>query len=151
MQDFFTNLLLAVVTAVVPVISAFFVSYIKRARDKAVAGTENIKQQGYIREIMNAIADAVAATSQTYVDTLKQQGKFTPEAQREAASKALKTCMSLVSPAAIAFIEFEYGEAEEYLSARIEAEVRKQKFEQPAMIALPVRAEGIADTDVVDL
>ena len=151
LQDFFTSLLLAVISAAVPVIAAFFVSYIKKAKENIAASTDDIKMQGYLEEIMNAISDAVAATSQTYVDALKKQGSFTLEAQKEAASKALTACVATISPAATAFIEAVYGNAKAYLMNKIEAEVRRQKFEQPATLALPAVAEleSIPDTTTI--
>lgn len=148
MKELLMNLLLAVVTAAVPVITTCAVSLINKAKENATADTDDIKKQGYIKEIATAISDAVAATSQTYVDALKQAGKFTKEEQEEAAKKALNACIASISPAAMAFIEAAYGDIKEYLATKIEAEVRKQKNEAPATIALPVMASA-ADTTTV--
>ena len=148
MKEMLLDLLLAVISAAVPVLTAYAVGYIKQAGKHAQANTDNIKAQGYIKEITDAIADAVAATSQTYVDALKQAGKFTPEAQAEAAKKALNACLASISPAAMAFIEGIYGDVKDYLTNKIEAEVRKQKNEAPATLALPVM-ESTADTTAI--
>lgn len=146
-QEFLFTLLAAVVTAGVPVISAYIVSGIKKVAENAKADTDNIKVQGYIEEIATAISDAVAATSQTYVDALKQAGKFDLEAQKEAAQKALTACIASISPAAQEFIEDAYGDLKEYLSTKIEAEVRKQKL----TTGVPVTSvmESTADTTAV--
>ena len=148
MKEMLLDLLLAVTAAAVPVLTAYAVGYIKQAGKHAQANTDNIKAQGYIKEITDAIADAVAATSQTYVDALKQAGKFTPEAQAEAAKKALNACLASISPAAMEFIEGIYGDVKDYLTNKIEAEVRKQKNEAPATLALPVM-ESTADTTAI--
>lgn len=148
MKELLVDLLLAVVTAAVPVITAYAVSFINKAKENAVADTDDVKKQSYIKEIADAISDAVAATSQTYVDALKQAGKFTKEAQEEAAKKALNACIASISPAATEFVETAYGDIKEYLATKIEAEVRKQKNEAPATIALPVM-ESTADTTTV--
>lgn len=129
MNEFLSELLIAVVTAAVPVVSAYLVAFINRLRKQAVEQTENTKRQSYITEIANAVAVAVAATSQTYVDALKTSGSFTVEAQKEAAQKALTACVAAISPAAQSFIASAYGDLTEYLTNRIEAEVRKQKLE----------------------
>lgn len=146
-QEFLMTLLAAITTAAVPVVSTFIVSAMKRAAENAKADTDNIKVQGYIEEIATAISDAVAATSQTYVDALKQAGKFDLEAQKEAAKKALTACIASISPAAQEFIEDAYGDLKEYLSTKIEAEVRKQKL----TTGVPVTAvmESTADTTAV--
>ena len=129
MNEFLSELLIAVITAAVPVLSAFLIAFIKKAAVQAAEQTESIKCQGYITEIANAVSVAVAATSQTYVDALKKSGSFTVEAQKEAAQKALTACVASISPAAQTFISTVYGDLTEYLTNRIEAEVRKQKLE----------------------
>lgn len=146
-QDFLFTLLTAVITAGVPVVSAYIVSSLKKAAENAKTDTDNITAQRYIEEIATAISDAVAATSQTYVDALKQAGKFDLEAQKEAAQKALTACIASISPAAQEFIEDAYGDLKEYLSTKIEAEVRKQKI----AVGTPVTAvvESTADTTAV--
>lgn len=146
-QEFLMTLLAAVITAGVPVVSAYIVSAVKKAAENAKADTDNITAQRYIEEIATAISDAVAATSQTYVDALKQAGKFDLSAQKEAAQKALTACIAAISPAAQEFIEDAYGDLKEYLSTKIEAEVRKQKL----TVGTPVAAvmESTADTTAV--
>lgn len=127
MNEVLTNILLAVISAAVPTLTVYAVSLIAKARDKAIAQTDNIKQQTYITEIADAISAAVAATSQTYVDALKKAGNFDLDAQREAASMALSACLLAISPSAKEFIESAYGDLTDYLLNRIEAEVRVQK------------------------
>ena len=96
MNEFLSELLMTVITAAVPVLSAYAITLIRKARDKAAAQTDSIKQQDYISEIADAISVAVATTSQTYVDALKKTGSFTKEAQAEAAQKALTTCIASI-------------------------------------------------------
>lgn len=148
MQEFLSNLLTAVITAAVPVVAAYIIALVKKAGDNATAETEDIKAQGYIREIVNAVADAVAATSQTYVDALKNAGEFTAEAQKEALQKALTACIASISPAAQAFIEAVYGDLKEYLTNKIEAEVRKQKLETPVATGVAVLESGTDTTAI---
>ena len=129
MQEFLRDSFLAVITAAVPVLTAYIIIFIRKAGDNAAANAESVKLKTYITEAAEAIAAAVAATNQTYVDSLKSAGKFDADAQREAAQKALEACLTSISPAAQSFIEAAYGDIREYLKTRIEAEVRKQKSE----------------------
>lgn len=128
MKEIIMDLLLAVVTAAVPVLTAYLVRYIKSAKDNIIAGTDDARQAWYIQEIADAISAAVSATNQTYVDALKEAGKFDKDAQIEAAKRALAACLASISPAAKELIEKLYGDIHEYLSTRIEAEVRNQKL-----------------------
>lgn len=142
MQEFLKELLFAVIAAAVPVLTAYTVVLIRKVGDSAAANTESTKAKTYITEATEAIAAAVAATNQTYVDALKNAGKFDAEAQKEAAQKALAACLMSISPAAQEFIERAYGDIKEYLTTRIEAEVRKQKNEEPLTLGLPVAFTG---------
>ena len=76
MQDLIRELLLAVVTVCLPIITAYVVKAIKKLGDNAAADTEDLKISGYIDEITQAITQAVSATSQTYVDALKGEGRI---------------------------------------------------------------------------
>lgn len=142
MQEFLKELFFAVVTAAVPVLTAYIVVLIRKVGDNAAASAESTKAKTYITEATEAIAAAVAATNQTYVDALKHAGKFDGDAQKEAAQKALEACLASISPAAQSFIEAAYGDIREYLTTRIEAEVRKQKNEAPLTLGLPVAFTG---------
>ena len=129
MQEFLKDIFLAVLTAAVPVLTAYIIVLIRQVGGSAAANTESVTARTYITEGAEAIAAAVAATNQTYVDSLKNAGRFDWDAQKEAAQKALEACLASISPAARSFIEAAYGDVREYLTTRIEAEVRKQKNE----------------------
>ena len=141
MQEFLKELFFAVITAAVPVLTAYIVVLIRKVGENAAANTESIQAKTYITEATEAIAAAVAATNQTYVDALKNAGKFDAEAQEEFAKKALTACLQSISPAAQGFIESAYGDIREYLMTRIEAEVRSQKSKAPLTLSGPVFGE----------
>ena len=137
MKDFITQLMFAVITAAVPVLTVYFVRFIGAMKDKALAQTDSTKQQWYIEEAAQAVSEAVSAVNQTFVDALKKAGTFDLAAQKEAAQKALAAALASISPAAKEFIEHLYGDLTEYLSTKIEAEVRRQKVEAPAPSLVP--------------
>lgn len=137
MNEFLTNLAMTVVTAAVPILTAYAVSLISKIKDKTIAQTDSLKQQAYITEIADAVSAAVAATSQTYVDALKRAGSFDLEAQKQAAAMALSACISAISPAAKDFIVAAYGDLTEYLTNKIEAEVRSQKNGETLLVGIP--------------
>ena len=144
MQEFLKSILFAVITATCPVLTAYLVALIRRLGDSTAANAESVKAKTYITEAAKAIADAVAATNQTYVDALKSAGTFDGEAQKQAAEKALAACLVSISPAAKGFIEAAYGDIREYLTTRIEAEVRRQKNEAALAMAGGVVSAGVA-------
>lgn len=127
MNEAVFNLLMTVITAASTALTAYVIAYIKKKGEQAAAQTDSIKQQNAIKEITDAVSIAVSATSQTYVDALKKAGSFDAEAQKKALLTSLNACIKALSPAAKAFIETAYGDLTEYLTGRIEAEVRAQK------------------------
>ena len=78
-------------------------------------------------EIADAVADAVEATFQTYVDDLKAQGAFDEAAQKEALKRAVAACIASLSQSAKDYITEASGSLNAYLEPKIEAEVRRQK------------------------
>lgn len=146
-MDIIKEILLAIVTVCVPILSTYGVKLIKRLADKATAETDSALIQGYIEEIAEAISTAVSNTNQTYVDSLKAAGAFTAEAQKEALQKSLTTAAAILSTEAAEFIEEVYGDVTAYLTVRIEAEVREQKLSTG--VAVTSTLESTADTTTV--
>ena len=127
MNEVVFNLLMTVITAASTALTAYAIAFIKKKGEQAAAQTDSIKKQDAIEEITDAVSTAVSATSQTYVDALKAAGSFDAEAQKQALLMSLTACIKALSPAAKTFIETAYGDLTEYLTGRIEAEVRAQK------------------------
>lgn len=128
MNEFLSNLLIAVVTAAVPVLTGYGIALMRKLAANAKANASSTEGKDIINEVTNAVADAVAATSQTYVDALKNAGSFTKEAQQEAAQKALDACIAALTPAAKDALTSICGDLNAYLTTKIEAEVRNQKL-----------------------
>lgn len=147
MQEFLKELFFAVITAAVPVLTAYIVVLIRKVGENAAANTESIQAKTYITEATEAIAAAVAATNQTYVDALKNAGKFDAEAQEEFAKKALTACLQSISPAAQRFIESAYDGIREYLTTRIEAKMRKQKGDAALALSVPMLGELVSTVE----
>lgn len=76
-----------------------------------------------------AVTTAVTYVSQTYVDALKKNGKFTPENQKVALDLAVDQAKKLLTAEAKDFLSAAYGSLNDYLVSRAEAEVRRQKME----------------------
>lgn len=123
MKDILLEILTAVVIAVVPILVPYIIKFINSMAGKF----ENEIASKYVDEIANVVSDAVAATSQTYVDTLKAAGKFNEEAHKKAAEMALTACLESLSPNCKEFLDTAYDDITAYLMNKIESEVRNQK------------------------
>lgn len=148
MNEAVFNLLMAVLTAAVTVLSAFVAAFVKKKGEQAAAETNSTLLKDVIEEVTGIVDIAVSAVSQTYVDELKKAGSFDAEAQKQALAMALAACIKAISPAAKAFIEETYGDLTEYLTTYIEAAVRRQKLSTSTAAAALESASSANATSV---
>ena len=81
----------------------------------------------YIEMLGQTVTDCVLATSQTYVDSLKKQGKFDAEAQKKAFEMSYNAVLQVLSEDAKAYLTTIYGDLNAYIIQLIEAEVNRNK------------------------
>lgn len=127
MREFLFTLLQAVATAAIPVCAAFLVQFLRKKSEQIGAQTDNMELKELLDEVTDAVSTAVTYTSQTYVDALKKEGIFDVEAQKTALETSLKMAISLLSESARSALATIYGNLDDYLVSKIEAEVRNQK------------------------
>lgn len=82
---------------------------------------------GYIDSAQAVVENVVLAVNQTYVDTLKQSGSFTVDAQAEAKDKAIKMAKEMLSKESKEAITVLYNDLDKYLSVVIESIVKQNK------------------------
>ncbi|WP_217958716.1 hypothetical protein [Acutalibacter muris] len=128
MNEFLATLLQAVLVAAVPVCAAFIGKGLKALAAYLGQKSESDAARKYLEAAADAISTAVAYTSQVYVDKLKETGQFTKENQQEALGIAVAQAKNLLTAEAITYLQTAYGDLNEYLKSRIEAEVRNQKM-----------------------
>ena len=109
------------------VLTTFLVRYIN-AKMKVLADTTNDeKQKKYIEMLNNTITDCVIATTQTYVDTLKKQGKFDKEAQEQAFLMTFNAVSSLLTEESKKYLNEAIEDLDLYIKQKIESEVNINK------------------------
>lgn len=133
MNEFFSTLLQAVLVAAVPVIAAFASKGFVALAQYLGVKVENATFAKYADQIAKAVSTAVIYVAQTYVDELKKSGTFTEENQKIAMQKALEVAKKQLTQEALEFIEITYGDITEYLTSKLEAEVKIQKI-TPAVL-----------------
>lgn len=96
---------------------------------------DGLKQQAanelsrkYLDMLNLTIQNAVLATTQTYVDSLKAQGKFDAEAQKIAFKMTYDAVVKVLSDDAIKYITAAIGDLDSYITTQIEASVRLAKI-----------------------
>lgn len=81
----------------------------------------------YLSMLESTITSCVLATNQTYVESLKKQGKFDAEAQKIAFDKTFSAVITILSDDAYDYLAEAMGDLEDYITNRIEANVNMSK------------------------
>ena len=127
MEDLLTTLLQAVITVATPIVAAYLVKALNAKAEELTERTQNEVAAKYIKKGEEAILTAVDCTAQTYVDGLKSSGQFSKENQMEAFEKARDLALSLLTKEAALFLDEAYGDLNNYLTSKIEAQIKTSK------------------------
>ena len=109
------------------ILTKYLVDYLSAKRDSIKSSTKNEIAQKYTDMVYQTVVECVTATNQTYVEALKKEGAFTPEAQKEAFTKTLDAVLAILSEDAKDYIREATGDLNTYLTNLIEAQVHAQK------------------------
>ena len=102
----------------------------KIAESKAKTNNETAKK--YLDMLDVTISNAVLATTQTYVESLKKQGKFDAEAQKIAFQQTYDAIMAVLTEESRKYITEAVGDLTTYVTTKIEAKVmRMGRFVRP--------------------
>lgn len=89
--------------------------------------TKDETAKKYLDMLDVTIQNAVLATTQTYVESLKSQGKFDAEAQKAAFKQTYDAVMDVLTADAVKYISTFIDDIETYVTNRIETEVKLSK------------------------
>ena len=109
------------------IVTFYIVQFIKTKTEELNANNSNEVLSKYIEMLSNTICECVIATNQTYVDSLKAQGKFDAEAQKKAFEMTYNAVIGILSEEAKVYLASVYGDLTAYITNMIEAEVNKKK------------------------
>lgn len=131
MTDFQELLKTITQTVLIPLLIAlagFAVKWINAKANEIKADVKDKKVQKYIGMLNDTIVSAVIAVNQTYVDALKEQNAFTPEAQKEAFNRVYETIIATMTEEADIYLQEAIGDLEEYITTKIEEAVKENKM-----------------------
>ena len=109
------------------IVTFYIVQFIKTKTEELNANNSNEVLSKYIEMLSNTICECVIATNQTYVDSLKAQGKFDAEAQKKAFEMTYNSVINILTEDAKVYLTSIYGDLNTYITNMIEAEVNKNK------------------------
>lgn len=109
------------------VLVTYLVKYINAKSKELETQVDNDTAKKYINMLTTTITNCVVATNQTYVESLKKQGKFDAEAQKTAFSMTLSAVQELLTTEAKTYLSELYGDLDAYITTQIEAAVNRNK------------------------
>ena len=115
---------------IIPLLGAltvYAVKWINAKSEEIKTKTDNEMLDKYLSMLAETITKCVIATNQTYVETLKKQGKFDEEAQKIAFQKTYEAVIAIINDDAVEYLTAAMGDFETFLMESIEAEVNENK------------------------
>lgn len=125
--DILTKLFELVLFPLLGGLTTFAIILIKNKALEIANKTNNATKEKYIVMLSDTISKCVAATTQTYVDSLKKSGSFTAEAQKIAFQMSFDAVMAVLTDDAKKYLANVYGDLTAYITQAIEAEVKASK------------------------
>lgn len=122
-----TQICLLCLLPLVGILSAYIIKWLKAKEVEILDKVDNDTADKYISLLFETISDCVSATTQTYVEALKKQGKFDAEAQKIAFTKSYEAVLAVLTDEAKMYLTNIYGDLNAFIATKIEAEVKAQK------------------------
>ena len=116
-QETLNTLMSMVILPLLLALSGFAVAWLRKKTQEITANINDATVRKYVDLASDAVTKAVQTTFQTYVDTLKAQGKFDKEAQLTALQKAKDTATALITDEAKRVITEAYGDFVKWLAS----------------------------------
>lgn len=125
--DLLYDILKVCVIPLLGLLTGYTIKWLKAKEEEVLEQIDNDVADRYVALLFETISDCVRATTQTYVDALKKENAFTPEAQKEAFDMTYKAVMSILTDDVKEYLSLIYGDLTVFITNKIEAEVKAQK------------------------
>lgn len=109
------------------ILTKYLVAWIQVKTKELTDTKDNEMFTKYMTLLSDTVINCVVTTNQTYVNTLKEQGKFDAEAQKEAFNKTYEAVMRILTDDAKKYLNEVLGDLDLYINTMIESQVNFQK------------------------
>lgn len=123
MPDIVIDIIQVCIIPLLGIITKYLVDFLRAKRDEINDKIDNETAEKYTEMIFNTITACVIATNQTYVNSLKEQGKFDEEAQKKAFDMTMSAVLDILSDDVKKYMEEFTGDLNAYITNLIEAQV----------------------------
>lgn len=107
--------------------TAYVIALVRAKIQEMKENKQDVLYHKYLDMLNDTIADCVLATTQTYVEALKKEGKFDLDAQKIAFTKTYENVMAILADEAKQYLQTAIGDLSAYVENMIEAEVNRNK------------------------
>lgn len=125
--ELITRLFELVIIPLLGIVTTYIVKLVNKKLTEIDVSVNNELASKYINMLDKTISECVLATNQTYVESLKNKGEFTTEAQKEAFEKTFNTVIEILGDDAIEYLHEAVGDLTTYIEIKIESEVKANK------------------------
>ena len=108
-------------------LTIWIISLIDVKKQEILEENDNKLLAKYLNMLDDTITACVLATNQTYVDSLKKQGKFDAEAQKIAFENTYNAVLDILADDAFEYLSVAVGDLQTYITNKIEANVNMSK------------------------
>ena len=122
-----SNIFQVCIIPLLGVLTTFFMKWVNAKSAEIQANINDATLKKYMEMLTSTITDCVIATNQTYVESLKAQGKFDAASQQRAFELTSKAVMEILSEDAKIYLASAVGDLNAYITKKIEAEVNINK------------------------
>lgn len=116
-----------VVSLVIPALAAILIAFISKQIKQSQDKIDNELVYKYLGMLDKTVTSAVLATTQTYVEALKNEQAFDKEAQEKAFQMTYEAVMKVLTDEAKLYITSAVGDLQTYITNQIEATVKTTK------------------------
>lgn len=121
------DILIKVLTSVGILVLANLFVYLSNLSKEKINSIENYKVRDAVARLLDIISKCVGATNQTYVNELKENGKFDRNSQEEAWNTTKAAIENILDNESKEILNKAYGDLNAYINQTIEDEVNRQK------------------------
>lgn len=122
-----SNIFQVCIIPLLGILTTFFIKWVNAKSAEIQTNIDDATLKKYMEMLTSTITDCVIATNQTYVESLKAQGKFDAAAQAQAFELTSKAVMEILSEEAKIYLTSAVGDLNAYITKKIEAEVNINK------------------------
>lgn len=125
--ELLTQIFELVILPLLGTLTIYAIKWINAKSKEIKIKNENEVLDKYLDMLAETITKCVITTNQTYVESLKKEGKFDIDAQKIAFKKTYAAVMDIISIDMVNYLTEAVGDFEIFLMQSIEAEVNSNK------------------------